>query len=702
MIIINSITGADTLNTQITTLRESGDNFFLWDTKTSSFGISGTPISYDIFIAGSMDPEFGDDVRVNQGIDSIATGIGSQAERAVLSKAPGALNVTGTDPIFSLELSPGGATATTGDTLNFEVLINSQGTGVNIINVHLNVPRNRFMLVDQNTTLAGMQPFADSTGAFQAASTIAQNDTTTGTSQYWKINFVESITLPEPIGNITAPFDSSQVAATLQLVTKRYQGGAPVDTLIEWANESGRQSALYNGVDPAATSTRDAKIKLMPRARLSATVPLQGRFITYADTVDVHLRPLGSTNDITDQDYIDFNDVSPVFTGGTSTLEDSVQVVSDSGGNFQLLEIPSGTYELTVKVDGYVSGRSDTLQLFDGLNLAGLDPTFGSDLLGNLSPATSLGELRGGDATGDNQIDVADANQIFALWNKTPADAEFTRDADVNADGVVNSLDLGFVSTNFGNDGFGAPPVFKGNKGAGDNSTTAVKVEGIDEVDAWWVGKVFEVSARATGMTDVSAFGFALSYDPERVKPLGNGQAVTEGDVFKLNPQGSLFYQRTLPGRIEITGGRIGSDWSASGDADLATVRFVTLMDDPGIIDIASGELVNSEFRGVAMQVEKAQVLPTIAALHQNYPNPFNPATEIRFAIPTARSVELKIYNQLGQTVATLVDQRMKAGTYNMSWDGTNASGYKVSSGVYFYSLEAGEFSKIRKMTLLK
>ena len=483
-------------------------------------------------------------------------------------------------------------------------------------------------------------------------------------------------------------------------MTRRYQGGAPQDTLVSWSSESGRISALYNGVNPAAVSTRDAKIKLVPRARLSATVPLQGRFTSFSDTADVHLRSIGNVHDITDQDYIQKNDVSPVFTGGGSTtLEDSVQVFTDDDGFFQLFEIPSGTYELTVKVKGYVSGRSDTLQLFDGLNLAGVDPTFGSDLLGNLSPATALGSLRGGDATGDNQIDVADANQIFALWNLTLADAGFSKHADVNADGVVNALDLGFVSTNFGNDGFGAPPVFKGNRRAGDNSATIVKVEGIEDVEAWWLGKVFEVTAMATGMSDVAAYGFALNYDPERVKPLAG---VTEGDVFKQNPEGSLFYQRTLPGLIEVTGGRIGQEWSASGDASLATVRFVTLTDEPGAIDIISGELMNSEFRGVPMQVKKAQALPTVVALHQNYPNPFNPSTEIRFALPTARDVELRIYNQLGQTVRTLVDTRMKAGTYNMSWDGTTGAGHQVSSGVYFYSLQAGDFSQIRKMTLLK
>ena len=142
-----------------------------------------------------------------------------------------------------------------------------------------------------------------------------------------------------------------------------------------------------------------------------------------------------------------------MITGGTSAatgqfdasavsgvvLGDSVQVVSNSFGTFTLTEIPPGIYEMTVKADGYVSGRTDTLNVFNGLTLTP-DPTYGSDVLGNLSPATPLGFLRGGDATGDNQVDIADANLIYSLWNVTPASASFVRAADVNADGVVNSL----------------------------------------------------------------------------------------------------------------------------------------------------------------------------------------------------------------------------------------------------------------------
>ena len=570
------------------------------------------------------------------------------------------------------------------------------------MNFFLNVPRAYFEVLDLDPGTAGMQPFADAAGAFQTASTIAQNDTSQGTARWIKLNFVESVILGEVVGRVAAPFDSSQVAARLQLVVKNFSGGAPLDTLLQWSFEPGRVTVFRRGTTALATPARDATVILTPRARLIVTVPLEGRS-DYADTIDAHVRLIGSTQDITDQTYIAANDVSPVFTGGgsTGTLEDSVQVVSDAFGTFQLTQIPAGIYEITVKAPGFVTGRSDTLTLFNGVSQS-VDPTFGSDALGNLSPATSLGSLRGGDATGDNQVDISDANLIFSVWNAVPADGNFVRDADINNDGVINSIDLGFVTKNFGNDGFGAPPVFRTINEGGDNSAAIAKVMGIEDVEAWWPGRVFEVTVRVTGMSDVAAYGLRVSYDPEKVKPLAADQAVSQGDVFDENPAGSLFFHRVQPGVIDVASGRIGADWSASGDADLASIRFIALGDDPGVIDIVAGQVVNSAHVGIPVRIDKAQALPMVAALHQNYPNPFNPSTEIRFDIPTARDVKLRIYNQLGQTVRTLVDHRMKAGTYSFEWDGSNQAGQGVASGVYFYNLEAGDFRDLRKMTLVK
>ncbi len=86
----------------------------------------------------------------------------------------------------------------------------------------------------------------------------------------------------------------------------------------------------------------------------------------------------------------------------------------------------------------------------------------------------------------------------------------------------------------------------------------------------------------------------------------------------------------------------------------------------------------------------------------QNYPNPFNPSTTIRFEISKNAQVKLEVYNLLGQKIATLVNDFKEAGVYTVKWNGTDASGQSVSSGIYILRVEAGTQVKIRRMTLLK
>jgi hypothetical protein len=92
----------------------------------------------------------------------------------------------------------------------------------------------------------------------------------------------------------------------------------------------------------------------------------------------------------------------------------------------------------------------------------------------------------------------------------------------------------------------------------------------------------------------------------------------------------------------------------------------------------------------------------TTFALHANYPNPFNPETTIAFDLPQAGSVELQVFDLLGQTVRTLVAQELSAGTHQMLWRGVDDRGQQVSSGVYFYRLKAGGYTQMRRMLLLK
>ena len=99
---------------------------------------------------------------------------------------------------------------------------------------------------------------------------------------------------------------------------------------------------------------------------------------------------------------------------------------------------------------------------------------------------------------------------------------------------------------------------------------------------------------------------------------------------------------------------------------------------------------------------EPSRNSPSIIYLEQNFSNPFNPATEIRFDLPEAGRVELKIFNVFGRKIRTLIDEQCQAGPHNISWNGLDDSGNPVSSGVYFYRMKVGNVSKIMKMSLLR
>ncbi len=120
-----------------------------------------------------------------------------------------------------------------------------------------------------------------------------------------------------------------------------------------------------------------------------------------------------------------------------------------------------------------------------------------------------------------------------------------------------------------------------------------------------------------------------------------------------------------------------------------------------------SGQVLgNGTFCGNPTEVdtETDKTLPTEYALEQNYPNPFNPSTTIKYSIPNVTlsgvegsRVQLKIYDVLGNEVATLVNEEKPAGVYEVDFNASN-----LSSGIYLYKLHVGGFISTKKMTLIK
>ncbi|MCU0343792.1 MAG: T9SS type A sorting domain-containing protein [Ignavibacterium sp.] len=97
------------------------------------------------------------------------------------------------------------------------------------------------------------------------------------------------------------------------------------------------------------------------------------------------------------------------------------------------------------------------------------------------------------------------------------------------------------------------------------------------------------------------------------------------------------------------------------------------------------------------VSVNDEELSPTTFQLKQNYPNPFNPITTINYSIPNSSFVKLVVYNSIGQEIANLVNETIAAGNHNVEFNASN-----LTSGIYFYSIQAGDFVQTRKMIFLK
>jgi hypothetical protein len=97
-----------------------------------------------------------------------------------------------------------------------------------------------------------------------------------------------------------------------------------------------------------------------------------------------------------------------------------------------------------------------------------------------------------------------------------------------------------------------------------------------------------------------------------------------------------------------------------------------------------------------------ADAPPSRFVLAQNYPNPFNGGTAISYDLPRGARVKLVIYNAAGESVAVLVDREQPPGSYTVAWNGLNRGGRRAASGVYFYRLQTGYASSVRKLVLVR
>ncbi|MBP9120452.1 MAG: T9SS type A sorting domain-containing protein [Ignavibacterium sp.] len=145
------------------------------------------------------------------------------------------------------------------------------------------------------------------------------------------------------------------------------------------------------------------------------------------------------------------------------------------------------------------------------------------------------------------------------------------------------------------------------------------------------------------------------------------------------------------------------------GDIQTIVIAEIVAGATPGVDHIAAisllkyyGDIAQNFYDSnfpVSVSQNDENLTPTEFSLSQNYPNPFNPNTSIKYAISSTQFVTLKVYDLLGREVAILVNEEKPAGVYNVQFTINNV---QLSSGIYFYKLQVGDFIETKKMILLK
>jgi hypothetical protein len=233
------------------------------------------------------------------------------------------------------------------------------------------------------------------------------------------------------------------------------------------------------------------------------------------------------------------------------------------------------------------------------------------------------------------------------------------------------------------------------------NSLTGFVHTSSDQLFGPFNGHIFKTTNSGTNWLLNSTFNDVILYGVKSV--IGTGVSLVFGSSFMASLDYREFFIKTT---------NYGFNWSQGSLNDTGLVIFDAEMLDMNNWYMAGGNLINQN-RPVILHTTNGGTIgvvpigpevPDDYQLYQNYPNPFNPETKIKFSIPASRGVNLsnggvtlKVFDILGKEVAVLVNENLSTGTYEVPFDAS-----KLTSGIYFYRLSAGEFTDTKKMMFVK
>ena len=295
----------------------------------------------------------------------------------------------------------------------------------------------------------------------------------------------------------------------------------------------------------------------------------------------------------------------------------------------------------------------------------------------------------------DNRIGFDDFFIFADNFGLTAEDTGFDPAFDLSPNATIDFEDFFVFADNFGRSTAAAGkrvPML-----AGMNADARMYLDARTALPS--VGEDFVLDVRVADFAAIKGYGLQVQYEADKLEFV---QVLTD------EPLGgsALATPQVLADEAGVLTVVAHGDVVSEGELALSLVFRPTTEIENTLIEIADNQTYDSEFgfNRLALPVPvQLQTRPEAFALANNYPNPFNPATTIKYALPQAADVELTVYNVVGQVVRTLVAEHQSAGRYVVEWDATNDNGHSLSSGMYFYRLQAGgEFHEVKKMLLLK
>ena len=231
--------------------------------------------------------------------------------------------------------------------------------------------------------------------------------------------------------------------------------------------------------------------------------------------------------------------------------------------------------------------------------------------------------------------------------------------------------------------------------------------------------QIDSLSGNSTLVSTIQAARVAISFNPLNNELWGSVRNPTgtpkdriikinllTGDTTRIGQTG--FAVNTTAITFDETGKLFGIKGTGSTISDLFNIDTVsavgTIIGSVGVADLKG---IGYSLANITSVENNSIITPSNFVLDQNYPNPFNPSTQIKFSLPVNSSVRITIYNLLGEVVRELINTDMNSGVHTVQWNSDDVSGRKVSSGIYFYELDANgvngnQFNQVRKMILLK